>query len=190
MRVIFIRHGKTAGNIEKRYIGTTDESLSPIGVSEVKEKIYPLADRVISSPFRRCIQTAQIIYGHKGEIYYDLRECDFGDFENKSYEELKYNVDYIKWLESNGNMTFPNGESHFGFCDRCCKCFEKIIENNIAENISFVVHGGTIMAILEKYCIEKKSFFDWRIDNGEFLIFDVLCDNKSFLLKRNSEKCE
>jgi len=183
LKVIFIRHGKTIGNIEKRYIGITDENLSSIGVSEIEKRTYPLADRIISSPLKRCIQTSRIIYGYEGETYYNLRECDFGEFENKNYEELKYNTDYIKWLESNGKMTFPNGESHFEFCERCCNCFEKIVKNNTAENIAFIVHGGTIMAILEKYSVEKKSFFDWRIGNGEFLVFDVLWNRQSFYLK-------
>lgn len=39
MKIIFIRHGKTKGNLEKRYIGKTDESLCEIGIKELK-KIY------------------------------------------------------------------------------------------------------------------------------------------------------
>lgn len=36
MKIIFIRHGQTKGNEEKRYIGRTDESLSQKGIEEIK----------------------------------------------------------------------------------------------------------------------------------------------------------
>ena len=37
MKIILIRHGKTPGNLEKRYVGRTDEGLSEIGIGEIKE---------------------------------------------------------------------------------------------------------------------------------------------------------
>lgn len=170
MKIIFIRHGKTKGNIEKRYIGSTDEELSEEGGNEIKalKNTYPCAERIISSPMKRCTETAKIIYGDIFETYDDLKECDFGDFENKNYEELKNDKRYLKWLESGGKSDFPGGEGYFWFCGRCCESFEKIMLENTAESVAFVVHGGTIMAILERFCYEKKSFFDWHIKNGEY----------------------
>ena len=39
MREIYlIRHGKTAGNMEKRYVGSTAEPLCEAGASETKER--------------------------------------------------------------------------------------------------------------------------------------------------------
>ncbi len=185
MRIVFIRHGKTKGNIEKRYIGSTDEELSDTGICEIEglKYKYPYAERIISSPMKRCIQTAGIIYGNAFEICEDLRECDFGDFENKNYGELKNNGDYLKWLESGGKNGFPGGEGYYEFCGRCSECFEKIILNNDAESLAFVVHGGTIMAILERFYYKKKSFFDWRIKNGEYLEFEVMRNKSGIYLK-------
>lgn len=182
MRVIFIRHGLTKGNIEKRYIGTTDEDLCSQGIYAVKAREYPYAERIISSPMKRCIQTAEIIYNNMDiEIADDLRECDFGDFENKNFEELKNNPQYIKWLDSMGKLPFPNGEAHGNFCVRCCRCFEKIIMENNAKSTAFVIHGGTIMAILERYA--GKSFYDWQIKNGQWLWFEVVYkDNQIYLV--------
>ncbi len=185
MRVILIRHGKTKGNIERRYIGSTNEGLSDEGIYEIQyfKSEYPKSERIVSSPMRRCVETAKIIYGDRFEIYDDLRECDFGDFENKNYEELKNNGEYLKWLESGGKIGFPGGEGYFEFRIRCVKCFEKIILSNKAESVAFVVHGGTIMAILEKFYYEKKSFFDWKIENGEYLEFEVLENEAGVSLK-------
>ena len=109
MKIIFIRHGKTAGNLEKRYIGTTDESLCDEGKSEIKGRAYPDVRRVICSPMKRCIETAALIYPDiKPFICNDLRECDFGDFENKNYSELNGNADYQRWIDSGGEMPFPD----------------------------------------------------------------------------------
>ena len=62
MKIIFIRHGQTKGNEEKRYIGRTDESLSQKGIEEIKNRLYPDADTVWVSPMKRCVETAKIIY--------------------------------------------------------------------------------------------------------------------------------
>ena len=59
MKLILIRHGKTKGNREKRYIGKTDE---PLEKNTVIVKKYPKTDIVISSPMKRCIMTANLIY--------------------------------------------------------------------------------------------------------------------------------
>ena len=61
--ILLIRHGKTAGNLEGRYIGSrTDESLCEEGILGLKEKEYPPASRIYASPMRRCVETAGI-YG-------------------------------------------------------------------------------------------------------------------------------
>ena len=45
MEIVLIRHGATAGNIEKRYIGTTDEPLCDTGTAQIHEymsdRCYP-----------------------------------------------------------------------------------------------------------------------------------------------------
>lgn len=168
MKIIFIRHGKTSGNLEKRYIGRTDESLCKEGKNEIVSMSYPDVEIVICSPMKRCLETAKLIYPDKEiKIYNDLRECDFGRFEGKNYIELADDIDYQHWIDSSGKLPFPNGESHENFVTRCNHAFEKAVldfQNN--NDIAFVVHGGTIMAILEKYVFPKKSFYDYQVKNG------------------------
>ena len=45
MKIAFIRHGKTEGNIQRRYIGSTDMPLCQIGIKEIQKlsqkKIIP-----------------------------------------------------------------------------------------------------------------------------------------------------
>lgn len=163
MKLILIRHAKTYGNLLKRYIGTTDENILP---DTVIEKKYPKTDVVISSPLKRCVQTARLIYPEKDIVVCrDFSETDFGDFENKSYEDLKNNEQYKKWMASNGSMPFPNGESHEDFVNRCVSAHEKIISEYKGKNIAYVVHGGTIMAIMQH--MFGGNFYDYQVDNLE-----------------------
>lgn len=187
MRIIFIRHGKTYGNELKRYIGATNEPLSDEGIRQIKQRTYPAAERVIASPMKRCVQSAQLIYGEGAELYADLRECDFGSFENKSYAELKDEPYYIKWLESDGTISFPCGESKERFSRRCCACFRDIIINNTADTIAFVVHGGTIMAVMERYC--GGSFYDYQLKNGDFYICECSIEYNEPRLRETLIKC-
>jgi len=172
MKIIFIRHGMTYGNLEKRYIGITDENLCDTGIKEISGKKYPECDIIISSPMKRCIQTADIIYPDKEKcICRDLRETDFGDFEGKNYTELKKNPDYQKWLDSNGMTDFPDGEPLDIFKTRCCNAFMDTVRK-YNSSVAFVVHGGVIMSILEKYGFPRKSFYDYHVPNGGGYITD------------------
>lgn len=180
MKIIFIRHGKTLGNVNKKYIGITDEPLCDDCICELFAREYPSAECIVSSPMRRCVQTAEIIYlSQKYSVYNDLRECDFGDFEGKNYVELSGNPEYHKWVESNGELPFPNGEKHENFKKRCCDDFEKATaEHAECQSIAFVVHGGTIMAILEKFAVPKRKFYDYQVKNGCGYITDYNAEAK------------
>ncbi len=172
MIINFIRHGKTNGNLEKRYIGRTDESLCENGIAELSERKYPDCDIVITSTMKRCLETGELIYPSRKMIAVNgLEECDFGDFEGKNYLELSGNPDYQRWIDSGGKLTFPNGESPEAFKARCITAFEKAVEKySDCEAISFVVHGGTIMAVLEKYAVPKRNYFDFHVKNGHGFI--------------------
>ena len=182
--LILIRHGKTAGNLLGRYIGSrTDEPLCDEGREGLAGKKLPEVERLYVSPMKRCVETAEILWPgfdrKKMQKVTDLRECDFGDFENKNYKELSGNGDYQAWIDSNGTLPFPNGESMDAFKSRCLEAFARIVEDvSGAEQewiasgktgifrAGIVVHGGTIMAILEQYCYPKAAYFDYQVKNG------------------------
>lgn len=171
MKVTFIRHGATQGNLEKRYIGITNESLCLQGINALKQKKkfnkYPNPEKIVVSPMIRCMETAKIIYPSQELFCCNLlKECDFGEFENKNYIELSENRYYQKWVDSNGALPFPNGESIEGFKIRCLKGFHECLQNFKGFHIVFIVHGGTIMAILEKYAVPPKGYYDWSVANG------------------------
>ena len=93
-KITLIRHGKTEGNLEKRYIGITDEVLCEEGRNEILAKEYPKADIVFSSPLLRCIETAGLIYPNQKPVVIDeLKETNFGRFEGKNYKDLSNDID-------------------------------------------------------------------------------------------------
>ena len=173
MKYILIRHGKTQGNLERRYIGCrTDEELCEEGIKHLKAQRYPAADAVFASPLKRCIQTANIICpGKTVRIVHDFRECDFGDFEGRNYEDLQHEPAYRAWLDSGGALPFPGGESRTQFSQRCVKAFEACTAGLADGTYAFVVHGGTIMAIMEHFT--TGGYYDFQVQNGRGFILNM-----------------
>lgn len=177
MKIYLIRHGKTAGNLERRYIGVTDEPLCSEGIDELRGRQYPDCELVVASPLKRCVQTARLIYPDKElVICAELAECDFGDFEGKNYIELSENADYRHWVDSGGVLAFPNGESPDDFKARCVRGFDKTVRRySECGSIAFVVHGGTIMAVMERYGEPGRGFYGYQIGNGD--VIELLREN-------------
>ena len=175
MKWLLIRHGQTQGNIQYRYIGCgTDEPLCAQGIEKLKQRTYPQVQRVFVSPMLRCKQTAEILYPDiEPKVIEDFRECDFGAFENRSYQELNGREDYQAWIDSDGEMPFPGGESRAEFAVRCADAFEALTEQRISEDCALIVHGGTIMAIMERFAAPKGSYYDFQVKNGDgYVLFE------------------
>ena len=170
LKIWLIRHGMTEGNRHQRYIGVTDEPLCEEGRELLGKFTYPKPQAVFVSPLKRCLETAAILFGDpKVRIIDQLAECDFGEFENKNYQELSGDPRYQAWIDSNGILAFPGGESKEECAVRNLEGFQRAVTACIREAITeaaLVVHGGTIMNIMEKYALPKKEFYEWHIGNG------------------------
>ena len=133
-----IRHGMTFGNSLSRYIGTTDEPVLDTelarltALAEKYRETGQLPEQAASlwvSPLLRCRQTAGIFYPDAAQrIVAELRECDFGRFENKNYKEMDGDPEYQAWIDSNGTLPFPGGESVEGFTARTVRGLRQAVE--------------------------------------------------------------
>ena len=175
MKIFLIRHGLTGGNLDGRYIGCgTDEGLCDQGISLLRQLHLPQTGRVYASPMLRCLQSAAILYpGIKPRIVDDFRECDFGAFEGKSYRELNGRADYQAWIDSGGEAPFPGGESRAQFAKRSLAAFRALDLYKKDEDCALVVHGGTIMAVMEAMARPAGSYFDFQVKCGHgFVLYD------------------
>lgn len=170
MEVWLIRHGMTRGNQERRYIGKTDEGLSEEGVRLLHRLSYPMPQRIFSSPMRRCLQTSAILFpGSPPEIIEDLREMDFGIFENRSAWEMRNDPAYQAWVDSDCEDEIPMGEQKARFQERTIRGFLSCMElcrNLGIRSAAIVAHGGTLMSVLDTFCQEKRGYYQWHAENG------------------------
>ena len=169
--VWFIRHGATAGNLERRYIGRTDEELCQLGIQQAMAITPPQVDMLFVSPMLRTRQTAALVFPHQVQIIADdLRETDFGIFEAKTADELAENAAYRAWVDANCETPIPGGEAVNDFKARCVSAFLSAMEQvPDGQTAAFVIHGGCIMAILEALAEPKRGFYDYHIGNGQAL---------------------
>lgn len=174
LKIHLIRHGATDANYDGRYIGCkTDLPLAPEGLNELRllndDIDYPEIERLYSSPMLRCRQTGAVLYPDFEPVTVEeLKEYDFGSFENKTAAELESNPNFIPW--TSGRLSAPpGGEDNSGFIKRICVGFNKIvldmIESGLTES-AVIMHGGAIMMLLGVSAVPRHKPVEWTADNG------------------------
>lgn len=168
MEIFLIRHADTKGNLERRYVGRTDEPLCPEGVKKAEERgVFPEVTRVAVSPMKRARQTAAILFPNAEQIVYaGLAEMDFGAFDGKTYAEMADDADYRAWVDSGCEGKCPSGESRAEFVSRTAAAFKKAVADAQARGdtrLVLVAHGGTAMAVTSSFSDPPLSYFDCSI---------------------------
>ena len=175
----------TEANEKGIYIGRTDMPLSGKGAADLAAKMdefdYPTVHRVYSSPLKRCTETADILFPHT-EICTvdDLRELDFGEFENKSIDELAKREDYNKWP--------PKGESLEEMTARCYKALHAVIMDMMETGLThcaMITHGGIISNMMSCFGLPKYDPKTLQCDFG--MGFEIIATAQMWL---NSQAVE
>lgn len=184
IKLTLIRHGAAKSNLERRYLGITDEALSDEGIQHLKRGKengrYPVPEKVFSGPMLRCRQSAGILFPDLEVcVIPEWTEINFGSFEGKNYKELEKDADYQKWIDSGGKIPFPGGESRDELIERTMRGFEKVLSeihnDSSMMEIAALVHGGTIMALCSS--LFAGEYFDYQVGCGEGFVC-YLCDTK------------
>ena len=158
-QIFLIRHGATAQNLQRRYLGVTDEPLSEVGVVQAETLAAHFANEdissIYSSPLSRALMTAEAI-AHPHSITVKtldkLGEVNFGLWEGLTFDEIKeqFPDEQSQWFADPDNFTFPEGESVKHFRERVLSCLDEILA---AKGDTVVVaHGGTLRFILCNIC--------------------------------------
>jgi alpha-ribazole phosphatase len=169
MKLTMIRHGKTEGNIKGLYYGKTDLPLLQEGIDALNENkqnhIYPQANKYYTSGMLRTEQTFRVLYGEMPhEILHDLREIDCGDFEMRSYEQLKDDPAFQEWITGDNEANIcPNGESGNAVTERSLTALEPIIA--AGEDAVIITHGGVIGGVLCRL-FGRGTRYDYHVEPG------------------------
>jgi alpha-ribazole phosphatase len=170
MDILLMRHSRTTGNIQRRYVGATDEPLCEEGIALAHDSGIDTGTAIVYvSPLSRARETARIKFPNAQlNIVGDLKEMDFGDFEGRTASEMERDEAYVKWLESRCTLPCPNGEGITDFSDRVCAAFDGIVRaciKNGDKQLVIVAHGGSIMSILSRYAKPEREYYEWYVDN-------------------------
>ena len=159
-----IRHGLTQGNLDGRYIGSgTDLPLCAEGraqLEELKAKFqYPDVPLVFCSPMLRAQQTAEVLFPNaKLTILQDLREMNFGKFENRPITELVKDPEFAQWMDPTSRTNPDGAEDRKAFYDRTNVMLMKLFEYQLrthTEEAACITHGGVIMNMMANHVLPQ-----------------------------------
>ncbi len=184
MKIWLIRHGLTPLGEERRYQGSSDPSLSEKGRALLQKAPF-CPEHVYVSSLKRSGETAEILFpGVRQIVVPDLREMDFGAFEGRGYWEMEHDADYRAWVDGRCEGRCPGGEDRAGFFERVCSAFLSLLEREKeAEEIVIVAHGGTQMAILDRWGSPERSFNKWQRPCGCGWLLDLQKDGTLQVLR-------
>ena len=138
MEILLLRHGMTGGNLQKRYIGITDEPLCTEGREQLRRDhggqgaVFARRNalRVFTSPLLRCRQTAELLFPKAEQVLIpELQEMNFGIFENRAFAgDLEFSPEYQSWLDGWCEGPIPGGEQKNAFTERCILGFRKVLQ--------------------------------------------------------------
>lgn len=153
-RIIAIRHGETAWNVDTRIQGHLDIPLNATGRWQAQRAAQALADEPITaiyaSDLLRAYETAQAVANALGVDIAKapgLRERDFGAFQGHTFAEIEATQPELalRWRKRDPDFSPPQGgESLNRFRDRVLACVDQLAARHPGELIALVAHGGVM----------------------------------------------
>jgi len=160
-----IRHGDVAG---RQHVarGRTDNPLSDAGWQQLKtvKKCIGRVDKIATSPLKRCRLFAESC-DEPVVIIEDMQEIDFGDWEDKSANEVEDQKLLNIFFDDPCDFQAPNGEAFEVFTKRVLTAWETWLQQDMGEHRILLAHGCVIRVILAHLLdIPSKNFWNIVID--------------------------
>ena len=176
MLIYLLRHGRTEYNAQKRYQGQRNIPLSAEGLAQLRQADF-CPEVVYVTPLQRTSQTARVLFpGAKLVPVEGLKEMNFGRFEGKTFVHVEQDPEYLEWVRENETSPHPDGERHSDFCSRVCTAFADLADKALAEGqerLVILAHGGTQMAVMERFALPRRSFQEWCGPNAGGYLLDA-----------------
>ncbi len=155
MKIFFIRHGESTGDIENLYGGDYDDHLSEKGREQARDLAQLLKDKdieiIFSSPLSRAKEVSEILAsmaGCKVIVENDLRERNqYGILTGINKDEAKNKFPEQVELLKNRFNTVEGAEAYTDFSKRITGTFEKIKNNPEYKTVAIVTHGGPMRVL-------------------------------------------
>jgi alpha-ribazole phosphatase len=168
-RLILARHAQVDPQYTGRFLGSTDAPLSQLGMRQAGALAQSLpldqSTPLFVSPMRRAIETAEHL-DHNAETDPDLREIDFGQWEGRSFDEIRASDKDNKidgWSNFDPEFSFPDGESLGAFVARIARAADRLASNT-SDTVVVITHGGVIRTMICHLL---------GLDPRNYLLFDV-----------------
>ena len=158
VRLLILRHGVSLTNKDKRYTGKMDVPLAPLGYEQAEVACRFIAenyrvDAVYASDLSRATNTVRPLAERLSLpllLRRELREIDLGDWEGKTYEEVKvlYPETWERLHKERHLVRYEGGESFGEAYERAKRAFLSIARENEGKTAVVASHGGTIRLFL------------------------------------------
>lgn len=187
-KLVIVRHGQSAWNLENRFTGWVDVDLSPNGVEEAKKAGEKLKgwkfDSAFSSALLRANRTLDIILGTTGQsdlhVEKDkaLNERMYGELQgmNKDEGRKQFGEEQIHIWRRSFDIAPPGGESLKDTYERTVPYFQEKIEPILkaGKDVIISAHGNSLRALL--MYLEKMSpeeILKTEIPTGAPRVYDL-----------------
>ena len=176
-RILAIRHGETAWNVDTRIQGHLDIPLNDTGLQQARWLAQALAERdalhaIYASDLSRAHVTAQTIAEAAGlavSTHPGLRERSFGDFQGRTFAEIEAELPEHaqQWRKRSPEWAPPgNGESLIALRERVLATVDELAARHVGEQIVLVAHGG-VMDVLYRAAtrLDMQAARTWQLPN-------------------------
>ncbi|WP_280188378.1 histidine phosphatase family protein [Delftia sp. PS-11] len=176
-RIIAIRHGETAWNVDARIQGHLDIPLNDLGLWQAAQAGKALAGETVaaiySSDLQRAHATAEAVAATTGApLSADpgLRERCFGHFEGRTFSDIEatHPEDALRWRKRDPDFVpAGGGESLQMLRERIAATVDRLAARHAGEQIVVVAHGG-VMDVLYRLATRQdlQSPRTWALGNA------------------------
>jgi len=182
LRLVFVRHGSSTWNEERRIQGQLDPPLSPSGEAQAARVARRFEGRrfagFYSSDLVRAASTAAAIatvVGGRPVLMPGLREVALGDWEGLDREQIMVR-DPERWAEWTTNPSWdlvPGSEGSEVFEARVGAALDEISARHRTGEILVVTHGGVIqVALLRVLGRGSQGLFPFKIENTSVTVLE------------------